>query len=76
MSELKKALSNWEFSLDAQIGDTEAEIQKRQARNKDIMAVRSDLKQLQQYIAEHPLPAPVERALLLCLRWNPFAKVD
>ena len=71
---MKKMLTNWCAALDAEIGDTTAEILKRRQRNIEAVNMRDDLIALIEYLDRTELPAPVKRAIEKSLLWNPFCK--
>ena len=71
---IKKLLGNWKAALDAQIGDTTAEIEKRRQYNAEAVRVRDDVSALIEYLETHDIPEPVRRAIMLALSWNPHTK--
>lgn len=75
MTTLNERTAAWLGALDAQIGDTETEIDRRRQSNAAAVDAREDLCALIAYLAAHDLPLPVKRALERCLAWNPHASV-
>jgi len=73
MSPLRNRLAAWLGALDEQIGDTQAEIDKRRESNSAAVEVRDDLLALIHYVEAKGLPENVARALERCLSWNPHA---
>lgn len=71
---MKTLLKNWKASLDAQIGDTNTEIEKRRLQNSEAVAVRDDLAALIEWMDSNDLPEPVSRAIARALSWNPHTK--
>lgn len=71
---MKKLLNNWKAALDAQIGDTNAEIEKRMNQNAEAVIVREDLAALIEWLDRNNLPEPVSRAIGRALSWSPFTK--
>jgi hypothetical protein len=75
MSPLSNRLAAWLGALDGQIGDTQAEIDKRRESNSAAVEVRDDLLALIHYVETKSLPENVTRALERCLSWNPHAVI-
>lgn len=73
-TELFQRLHAWMGGLNKLIGDTEEEIEKRRESNAGSVEVRADIEALLEYLHCNTLPPRVERAILQCLRWNPFSR--
>lgn len=69
-------LKNWVKALDAQVGDTTEEIEKRRQQNANAVNIRRDISELIAYMNRNDLPDSVYRALEYCLKWNPFTKTE